>query len=306
MNLRQLEMLRAVIRCETTMGAARELALSQPAVSNAIKHMEMQLGFPLFDRINNRLFPTPEARALYEESEPIFQMHTSLTSRIQDMKERRTGHLRISATPPLAHAAVPKALQRFMARHQQVRAHIDIGDAQKVIESVQNGVAELGFVLATPRTPPSLQSEALMQSRMVCVLRPEHVLARNEVIRPEDLRNTAVIALARDTRFGKAVRQAFMMTGEVLNYAVEVRYCNAACVLAQSGIGVAIVDPFSALCAESADLVVRPFEPETTVTAYVIFSERQPVSRLAKFFIEEVRRALLAAEPVAPPMSLVA
>src|ERR1700730_12318928 len=43
MNLRQIELLRAVVRCETTVRAAQELGLSQPAVSNAIKHLEGQL-----------------------------------------------------------------------------------------------------------------------------------------------------------------------------------------------------------------------------------------------------------------------
>ena len=68
MNLRQIELLRAVVRCETTVRAAQELGLSQPAVSNAIKHLESQVGFPLFERVNNRLFPTAEARSLYKNS----------------------------------------------------------------------------------------------------------------------------------------------------------------------------------------------------------------------------------------------
>ena len=72
MNLRQLEILRAVIRHRTTVAAADELALSQPAVSNALKTMEAQAGFALFERVNNRLFPTAEAMALYKESEAIF------------------------------------------------------------------------------------------------------------------------------------------------------------------------------------------------------------------------------------------
>ena len=71
MTLRQLEILRAIIRCRTTMAAARQLGLSQPAVSNALKAMETQAGFALFERINNRLFPTREALALHEEADLV-------------------------------------------------------------------------------------------------------------------------------------------------------------------------------------------------------------------------------------------
>src|SRR5271166_4688206 len=72
MTLRQLEILRALIRHRTTVAAAADLALSQPAVSNALKIMEAQAGFVLFHRVNNRLFPSAEALALHEEGETIF------------------------------------------------------------------------------------------------------------------------------------------------------------------------------------------------------------------------------------------
>src|SRR4051812_48257192 len=78
MNLRQLEILRAVIRHRTTVAAADELALSQPAISNALKAMEAQAGFALFERGNKRLFPTTEAMASYKERRGIFARHAKL------------------------------------------------------------------------------------------------------------------------------------------------------------------------------------------------------------------------------------
>ena len=71
-NLRQLEVLRAVMRYRTTTGAAEELGMSQPAVSNAIRLAEAKLGFALFDRISNRLIPTSEAKMLFDDAEPLF------------------------------------------------------------------------------------------------------------------------------------------------------------------------------------------------------------------------------------------
>ncbi len=75
LNLRQLEIFREVIRCQTTVGAAEALAISQPAVSNAIRQIESQLGIPLFDRVGNRLVPTDEAREVMRGSEPIFSLY---------------------------------------------------------------------------------------------------------------------------------------------------------------------------------------------------------------------------------------
>src|SRR5260370_18702277 len=125
MNLRQLEILRAVIRHRTTVAAADELALSQPAISNALKAMEAQTGFALFDRVNNRLFPTSKAIALYKESDAIFALHAKLENRVRDLRECRSGHLSLVATPPLAYSIIPPALSSFLRRRHQTPASLD-------------------------------------------------------------------------------------------------------------------------------------------------------------------------------------
>jgi DNA-binding transcriptional LysR family regulator len=288
-NLRQLELLRAVIKCETTIGAGRELGLSQPAVSNAIKHLESQVGFALFERINNRLFPTSEARVLYRDSEPIFALHAALELKVLDLKENKTGHVRLVATPPLGYSVIPGALQRFLGRSPKVRVSLDIRHFENVLESVDNGAAELGFVLALDATDPMLDAEVFFEGRMVCVMRPDHPLAVKSVIVPADLASQPYIALERDTRMGTIVRQAFAQMQQPFDFAVEVRYCHTACLLADSGVGVAVVDPLSPLCGKYAELTVRPFEPASTVTASVVMSKKRPLSRPAKAFLREVR-----------------
>ena len=140
MNLRQLEILRSVIRHRTTVAAADELALSQPAVSNALKTMEAQAGFALFERVNNRLFPTTEAMALYKESEAIFALHAKLENRVRDLRENRSGHLALVATPPLAYSIIPSALSGFLRRRPETRVFFDVRRYEGIIEGVLNRV----------------------------------------------------------------------------------------------------------------------------------------------------------------------
>ncbi|MFA6967392.1 LysR family transcriptional regulator [Bosea sp. (in: a-proteobacteria)] len=293
MNLRQIELLRAVVRCETTVRAAHELGLSQPAVSNAIKHLESQIGFPLFERINNRLFPTAEARELCLDSDPIFNMHAAFEAKVQDLKENRTGHVRIIATPPLGYSVIPIALRNFLAKRPNTRVSFDIRRFENVIESVDNGLAELGFVLGL-NDYRGLDGESFFSERMVCVMAPEHPLAAKATITPDDLRSAAFIALERGTRMGTIVRQAFAEVGVPFRSAVEVRYCNTACILAETGVGVAVVDPLSPLSAKN--LAVRRFEPASPVSASVVRSRKRPLSRAAEAFLREVR--IVAGETV--------
>jgi DNA-binding transcriptional LysR family regulator len=124
---------------------------------------------------------------------------------------------------------------------------------------------------------------------MVCVMRPDHPLAEKNTIYPSDLRSVPFIALERGSRMGTIVRQAFTEAGEPFNFAVEVRYCNTACVLAENGVGVAVVDPLSPLFSGHYNLAIRAFEPAVQVSASVVSSRKRPLSRAAEAFLREVR-----------------
>jgi DNA-binding transcriptional LysR family regulator len=290
MTLRQLEILRAIILYRTTIAAARQLGLSQPAVSNALKAMESAAGFPLFERINNRLFPTREAQALQKEAEAIFTVHGILESRLRDLKESKAGHLRIVATPPIAYGIIPQALKSFLSERPQVRIFFDVRRYEGVVERIETNLAELGFVLGLEEHP-SLHSETVLAGEMVCVVRRDHELARKSVVTPADLLPYPFIGLERGTRLGEAVRESFRRAGAPFNFNVEVRYCSTACVLAESGVGAAVVDPFSPEIGAGHDLAVIPFRPKTSAVAYVAWSKARPLSRLAQAFLVEVRRS---------------
>ncbi len=290
MNLRQIELFRAVVRCQTTVKAARELGLSQPAVSNAIKHLESQAGFPLFERVNNRLFPTAEARQLYQASDPISALHAAFEAKVQDLRDSRAGHVGIIATPPLGYGVVPAALRAFLLRRPKVRISFDVRRFESVVESVETGVAELGFVMGI-EDDLGIEAETIFAGDMVAVMHHAHPLARLAAITPADLCAHQFIALEQGTRMGTILRRAFAQAGEPFRLSVEVRYCNTACVLARSGVGVAVVDPLSAVFGDHAELAIRPFRPASPVVASAIRSRKRPVSRLAEALLEEVRLA---------------
>ncbi|QOZ52491.1 LysR family transcriptional regulator [Bradyrhizobium sp. CCBAU 53338] len=72
MRARQLEVFRTIMQCGTLTEAARILNASQPALSQVLLNTEDVLGFKLFERVKDRLVPTPEAEELYPEADRIF------------------------------------------------------------------------------------------------------------------------------------------------------------------------------------------------------------------------------------------
>ena len=72
LNLRQIEVFRAIMMAGSISGAGRMLHVSQPAVSRVLALTESRLGYRLFERVKSRLSPTAEARRLYAEVEQVY------------------------------------------------------------------------------------------------------------------------------------------------------------------------------------------------------------------------------------------
>lgn len=286
LSLRLLEIFNAVMLCRTTVGAAEEMGISQPAVSNAVRALEKQLGFLLFERANRQLTPTEEAHLLLKEIEPLFGMLRDIEHEVRDLRDGRSGRLRLIATPPLGHTAVPVALKRFLADRPNVRVNYDIRRLETVIQSVEKGAADIGFVLGV-KHHPSLAVMPLYESDMVCVMPASHPLADKSVITPSDIAGHTFIGL--ETSLGATVKAAFDRAGVPHVADVKVRYCHTACVLANAGIGVTVVDPFSAQFTQVFDIAVRRFEPTTAVVAAAISRQDTPLSLLADALIKELQ-----------------
>jgi DNA-binding transcriptional LysR family regulator len=295
MNLRQLEVFRAVVQTGTTKGAAHILNISQPAVSTMIQHTEDQLGLPLFERVRGRLVPTEEALSLFAESSSIFSLFDSLQKKVEDLRHNRGGSIRITATPSLANSILPLAIHRFSVKRPDVRISVDIRDRETVFHHVARSVAEIGLLLEF-QDHPSLGCTPIHQSRFVCAVRRDHELASKKSIHLSDLRNVSVVRLERGSVLGNLIDNKFSDLGEQPKWTVETRYCQTACALVQAGAAAAIVDAYVTLGPTYPDVVIRPLKPNIPVRSYIIYANDRPLSRLAKLLISELRETELDME----------
>lgn len=292
LSLRLLEIFGAVIAHQTTVHAAEDLGISQPAVSLAIKQLEEQLGLVLFERRNRRLQPTQEARILFVEIEPIFLNLRSLETRVRDLRAGRAGKLRVMATPPLGHSIVPQALRQFLESRDDVTVQYDVRRLENVIEEVELGSVDIGLVLGL-ETHPAINVKVLQKDEMVALIPKGHVLCKAEVITPADCVEYGHIGLDRASRLGLILRRAFEEKGAPYTPRVEVRYCHTAAVLANAGNGVAIVDHYTPALTANMDLEVRKFEPSINIPACLLTRKNTSLSRLADDFANEVKAVMI-------------
>jgi len=106
---RQIEAFRAIIESGSVTAAADLLFLTQPSVSRLLADLEAELGFALFARIGRSLTPTPEADALYEEVRRSFVGLQEISRVADDIRQYRSGSLKIAAMPALGLQFLPPA-----------------------------------------------------------------------------------------------------------------------------------------------------------------------------------------------------
>ncbi len=285
MNLRQVEIFCAVMRCRTTIAAAYELCISQPAISNAVKHLEAQIGMLLFERVGNRLVPTAEALALYHDAEPLHAMSQAISSKITDMRDMKRGHFRLLTTNALMRSMAAGALTEFLQNRDNVQVFCDVRRMEGVIESVESGFADLGLAISPPPRP-GIVMQTIAEGDMVAIFPPGHALGRNSTVNAAQIADYALIGLENGGRIGRHVREHFDRVSLPYMPNIEVRHCVTACALVERGLGVSIVDPFSVDAQNGWNLEVRPFVPALSVSVSVMYLRDRQLSRLASRFIQ--------------------
>lgn len=288
-SLSLLEIFGAMMRCTTTVEAAEQLGISQPAVSNGLRQLERELGVTLFERVHRRLEPTAEAVSLYEELRPMFGVLRGFMLRARDIRQGKFGRIRIVATPPIGHTLAPRAMQALVQDRPEVSISYDVRRLEDVCAAVKEGSADVGIALALDQHL-DLNIEILHRTHMVALVPEGAPLASLPEVTAHQLAEERFVGLEAASRLGQLVRTAFERDHAAYGPRVEARYCSTAAALAQAGLGIAVVDPYTAELHRNSGLVQRPFHPPCEISVAVMLRKGVPRTRLVHSFVEELRR----------------
>ncbi len=284
LNLRQIEVFRAIMLSGTISGASKLLYVSQPAVSRLISYTEQRLGFLLFNRMKGRLYPTPEARRLFEEVGVVYQGVQRVNEIADGLAENRIGQLRLASSPNLGQSLMPQAIALFCQRHPEVRIVLHTLIPSILLQSLLTRQVELG-VTYMPVGHPSLEVRPLYRNPIVVLLPPRHRLAEQQEVKIDDLINEPLIGYGNDIPIGQLVHQLFGEEKHPPIPRIEVQQTHVACAMVRAGVGIALIDEITSKGLGCVDLEVVPLTPVTCAPVNVFSVQLEPLSRLALEFI---------------------
>lgn len=276
--------LRALMQAGTTTGAARQLGLSQSAVSRSVANLEDRLGTALFEREAGRLRPTEEAVRLNRRLDPLFEALDRIDGPAEPVQES----LRLIAPPTYAHRFMISLISSFLTMNPHFFVSFEVNTSEEVTRGILDDRFDLG-VTGVESSRAGIKLLPYRRSQAVCVMPHDHPLAGRDEIHPKDLHEQAMIALThRHARRGQLERLLHQARSEP-RIVAEVSTSFAAADLAKEGLGFTIINPFPLYHYRAQDLAFVPFVSPVQYQSYFVTSGSRPVPRIARAFMRHMR-----------------
>ena len=280
-NLRQIEVFKAVIEHGTVSAAAAALHVSQPAMSKSLAQLEADTELRLFERVKGRLAPTETGMRLYGEIDRIFSGVQQVENAVDALHRQAQGRLLIGVMPGLSGAYVRRVVTAFLRLHPGTYCAVEARSSEWIMEALVGRRLDVGLVSARMENP-YVETELLTERDAVCIMPIGHPLARRRRVVAADLAALPFISLGPESAIGVRIAAMFAAQGVDPPVALVANLARTVCEFVAAGTGVSLMHPL--MVSETDRLVVRPFEPPTVLGFMLAHNRAHRSARLVDEF----------------------
>lgn len=232
---------KAVADCRSFSKAAKQLHISQPAISVKVQTLEEYYGTKLFDRVKYANL-TETGRVLYDYVDKCLELHDTVLNTISETTGVIRGNLHLGATLTIGEYILPRLIGYFIKEYPEVRCNMEIANTEKIVEKLLADEIDLGLIEG-PISHPQLIKESFLKDELVLVIPSNHRWANKEFIKPKDILQEKYILreLGSGTRsvFEEKLRERGM--DDQIEVAMELGSTQAIKEAVLAGLGVAVI-----------------------------------------------------------------
>jgi LysR family transcriptional regulator, regulator for metE and metH len=256
LEIRHLKLVVAVAEAGSVTAASKRLHVTQSALSHQLRDAEEKVGTPLFLRLSKRMVPTPAGERLLRSARSVLK-ELDLTARELGNNGESAGLIRISTECYTCYHWLPSLLREFRKKYPKVEISIDADATHDPLAALREGRLDVG-VVSCPVAENGLHAEPLFEDDLVLVMAPEHRLAKNKTVRPQELAGETVLIYPprkESTMLNNVIYPAGVTPGAVL----EVSLTEAILELAGAGMGIGLLARWAAAPrVKSGHIAARP------------------------------------------------
>ena len=297
---KQLKAFLAVIEAGGMSAAAKTMGITQPAVSRLIFDLEETLGFRLFERLNNRIIPTAEARLFLEHVEHWHIGLENIGDAALGIRNSGIGRISLAAMSGLSFGLLNNIVGDFLRDRPNVSFALEVGNSSTTLRLISTFKVDVGLVQWRAESQ-SVNLIRLPPFAAVCVMRADHPLASRDHISVEDLQGEELISLHSENPLRIRTDAALLTAGVSVIRRIEASTAASICELVAQGFGVGIINPFLSNVGGST-LVHKSFTPILPYEIAVALPKHRTRPKLVDEFVKHLISELKnhASVPPAP------
>jgi DNA-binding transcriptional LysR family regulator len=192
MDLAALKIFLAVAQERSFSRAAAKVHRTQPAVSQAVRRLELELGEQLFDRSSKTGTLTEAGRMLQNYGQRLVRLAEETESAVRELRDLRRGRVLIGANEAAVHTLLP-LIARFRQRYPSIAIDVRRVPARQIAVEVQQGSLDFGALTFHP-AEEGLLVVPVGTDELVLLVPPSHELAKRRQVAMEDVANEPVVA----------------------------------------------------------------------------------------------------------------
>ncbi|MCP4645113.1 MAG: LysR family transcriptional regulator [bacterium] len=293
MDFDRLNAFRAVAMEGNFSRAAERLFKTQPAISQAVRALEEELGERLLVRQGRTTTLTQAGRILLEQADRATEALDVARARIQGLRELTEGELVLATSDTTACYALPDVLRAYRSRYPGVEVRIANRPSPVAAAQVASREADLAIV-TLPVTHPKLESESLAVREDVAICAPGHALARRRRISLVDLAAHPLLLLDHGANTRSFIDAQFAEAGLTPRVSMELGSIEVIKRLVQLDFGVSVV-PGIAVRDETrrgALHAIRVFDRSACRAMGIVYPKTGIASPAAVAFADLLRKRL--------------
>ena len=295
-TFRQLKVFEAVARHLSYTQAAKELYLTQPAVSMQVKQLEENAGLPLLEQIGKKIYLTEAGNEMYHYARSIARELDEAASVMELLKGVESGKLEITVATT-ANAFATRMLSMFNKQHEGTTVSLDVTNRERLLHQLANNEKDIA-IMGRPPEDADLITEPFADNPLVVVAAPDHPLVAMQPIPLYMLQDQTFVVREKGSGTRTAMQRFFDEHNLSITTSMEMNENEAIKQAVQAGMGLGVVSIHTIeLELETKRLVILDVEDFPIMRHWYLVHRKEkrlsPITQAFKDFVLSEGRNLI-------------